>query len=370
MRVLINGYIGKKITGIGRTLIETLNELALIDDEVDYIVYTNKDNYELLNHNFPSRITVKSYSITKLSSVNNLLFNAFVFPFISLFERADVVYIPNFTIILFSFKPIVSVVHDMIDFKVNEKFSKLRMLYRHMIVPRMAKMSCRIITVSESSKKDIIEICGTRNDKIEVIYDAVSNCFNADNIEERLIDNDYILYVGTVDHPGKNVFNALKAFERYKKNNSNDIKFVICGMPGNGFEKVENFINNSEFHDDIIYRGFVDDSELLNYYAYASVFVFVSFYEGFGMPILEAMKFGIPVITSNRSSLPEVAGNAALICNPDDVEDIAQAYNKLLTDNSLRLDMIEKGYKNLIRFSWRDTAKKTLDIFKLTVCRK
>jgi len=367
MKVLINGYVGKKITGIGRTLIETLNELSLIDDQVEYVVYTNVDNFELLNYRFPSSIMVKSYPVSKQSSIKNLLFNAFVFPFISLLEKADLVYIPNFTIILFSFKPVVSVIHDMIDFKVNEKFSKLRMFYRHMIVPRMTKMSCRIITVSENSKNDIVEICGTRSDKIEVVYDSVSDSFNNENIGKRLIEHDYILYVGTVDHPGKNVFNALKAFDYYKELNVIDLKFVICGMPGKGFEKVNNYINKSKFKDDIIYCGFVDDSELLNYYAYACVFVFISYYEGFGMPILEAMKFGLPVITSDRSSLPEIAGDAAFICNPDDVEEIAAAYSTLLTDESLRLDMINKGYQNLMRFSWTETARKTLIVFKLAV---
>lgn len=364
MKILINGYVGKKITGIGRTLIETVKHMSILEKNNTFVIYTNYDNDEFFQIDFPKNVQVKRINVTKMSSMKNLLFNAFVFPFLSLKENADIVYLPNFTLISFSFRPIVSVIHDMIEFKVGEKFSKLRMAYRHMIVPRMASKSKAVITVSENSKKDIIEICKTEVSKIRVIYDAVSNDFNkvSDN-SLRLIKDAYILYVGTVDHPGKNLFNAIKAFEKYKSDTHSDMKFLVCGMPGKGFEVVEELMNNSKFSNDILYKGFVNDNDLFNYYSFASLFIFISYYEGFGMPILEAMKFGIPVITSNRSSLPEVAGEAALICDPDNLEEILESIYKIINDENIKNKLVENGYKNLERFSWEETAQKTLKIF-------
>lgn len=371
MKILINGYVGKKITGIGRTLIETIKHMAAIDEKNEFVIFTNFDNDEFFQINFPQNIKVKKIYITKMSSIKNLLFNAFIFPFLSIKEKADVVYLPNFTLISFSFKPIVSVIHDMIEFKVGEKFSKLRMAYRHMIVPRMASKSKAVITVSENSKKDIIEICKTNPSKISVIYDAVSNDFNKVNDENlRLVQNNYILYVGTVDHPGKNLFNAIKAFEQYKDITNSDIKFVVCGMPGKGFEVVDELMKNSKYSMDILYKGFVTDNVLFNYYSFAKVFIFISYYEGFGIPILEAMKFGVPVITSNKSSLPEVAGDAALICAPDNINEIVHSIEKILQDDTLRNNLIENGFKNLKRFSWEVTAKQTLEVLKKTMENK
>lgn len=365
MKVLINGYVGKKITGIGRTLIETVKHMAIIDQDTKFIIYINYDNEDFFKINFPKNVQIKKYNVTKMSSLKNLLFNTFVFPFLSIKEKVDIVYLPNFTFISFSFKPIVSVIHDMIEFKINEKFSKMRMAYRYMIVPRMAKKSKFVITVSENSKKDIIEICTIESEKIEVIYDAVSNEFKKIEDENlRLIKDDYILYVGTVDHPGKNVFNAIKAFEQYKDRNKTDIKFVICGMKGKGFEVVEELMKCSKYTNNIIYKGFVSDKELISYYSFATIFIFISYYEGFGMPILEAMKFGIPVITSNKSSLPEVAGKAGVICDPDNVDNITNAIKNLIENNNKREECIKKGYKNIKRFSWEETAKKTLEILK------
>jgi glycosyltransferase involved in cell wall biosynthesis len=365
MKILINGYVGKKITGIGRTLIETIKHMAVLDKNNKFIVYTNYDNDEFYNIEFPKNVEIKKINVTKMSSMKNLLFNTLIFPFLSLKEDADIVYLPNFTFISFSFKPIVSVIHDMIEFKVGDKFSKLRMAYRHMIVPRMAKKSKAIITVSENSKKDIIEICGTDSSKIDVIYDAVSNEFN--KIEDknlRLVQDNYILYVGTVDYPGKNLYNALKAFENYKEDTNSNIKFVICGMPGKGYEVIEELMNQSKYAKDILYKGFVNDEALFNYYSFANLFIFVSYYEGFGMPILEAMKFGIPVITSDRSSLPEVAGDAAIICNPDDINEIKYAIQQILENQNIQRKLKEQGYENLKRFSWDVTAQKTLEVFK------
>ena len=365
MKVLVNGYVGKKITGIGRTLLETIEHIAKIDPTVKFIVVTNYDNDDLFEYPFPRNVEIVKSPVSKMSSLKNLLFNAFVFPFSALKYQVDLVYYPNFTFIPFTFRPVIAVIHDMIEFKVNEKFSKLRMLYRKMIVPRMASISKHIITVSEHSKKDIVEICGVSEEKISVVYNSVSEKFtHSDGFVNEY--GDYMLYVGTVDHPGKNSFNAVKAFELYRQNHpDSNLKFIICGMPGKGYEQVFSEIQNSSFKDDIVLTGYVSEATLSGLYKNAKLFVFISYYEGFGLPVLEAMKCGIPVITSNRSSLPEVAGDAALICDPDQIPEIVAAMETILSSEGTAKQLVEKGFRNLKRFSWDVTAKETLKVFKL-----
>ena len=246
---------------------------------------------------------------------------------------------------------------------MQDKFSKLRTLYRRFIVPRMAKLSDHIITISDSSKRDIIELFDVADDKITVACCAVSGKFIRENDADRPLDARYILYVGTVDHPGKNVFNTIKAFELYKRKFATDVRFVICGMPGKGFEIVDEAMKNSPYSRDIEYKGYVCDDELFKLYTHAELFVFTSRYEGFGLPVLEAMRYGIPVITSNKSSLPEVAGDAAIICDPDDIGEMASGIELILHSPVFRDDLIKKGYENLKRFSWDEAATKTIEVF-------
>lgn len=364
MKILINGYVGAKITGIGRTLIETIKEISKQKPDIDIVVYTNYDNSELISNLFRSNVKIKTYPISREKPIKNLLFNSLIFPFLSLKEKANIVYLPNFILILFKFRPTISVIHDMIEFKIKDKFSIIRVVYRNFAVPRMAKLSEHIITVSENSKNDIIDICKVDESKISVIYNGVANDFQLNQKEPPKLNYDYLLYVGTVDYPGKNLYNSILAFEIYIKESNSDIKFVICGMPGKGFDKVNELINNSNYIDHIKYLGYVKDKDLFNYYKYAKGFVFISYYEGFGLPVLEAMKFGVPVVTSNRSSLPEIADDAAVICDPDNIEEIYRAYKKILEDSNFRTKLINKGYSNLKRFSWEKTAKQTIEILE------
>lgn len=370
MRIIANAYLGKKITGIGRYFIEVVSSISMINPDLEFIIYTNYDNNELLSFDFKSRnIVVKPYGVSKLRPVGNLIFNAFVFPWIIIKEKADLLYIPNFSPLLFKVRPTVSVVYDTIEFKLKNKFSRLRTLYRQFIVPRMAKLSDHILTISESSKRDIIELFDVADDKITVAHCAVSGRFVLKKDTASPLDTKYILYVGTVDHPGKNVFNTIKAFEQYKNNSGSDLKFVICGMPGKGFETVDEAMKQSLYASDIVYKGYVDDEELFQLYNHAELFIFTSHYEGFGLPVLEAMRYGLPVITSNKSSLPEVAGDAAIICDPDDIEAMAAGIKRVLQEPLFREDLIQRGYTNLTRFSWNDTAQKTISVFQNVYAR-
>ena len=170
MKIVVSGYVGKKITGIGRNLICLLDNVS---NNNEYIVYVNQDMRDEFKFNNP-RIHVKTYKVSKMSSLGNLIWTTFFFPFIVLKEKADVALIPNFTLLLFKFKPTVVIMHDLIEFNIKDKFSRKKMFYRTKIAdPITAKRANRIITVSENSKKDIKHFLNIPEKKISVVYNGV-----------------------------------------------------------------------------------------------------------------------------------------------------------------------------------------------------
>jgi glycosyltransferase involved in cell wall biosynthesis len=290
----------------------------------------------------------------------NLLWTTFVFPFVALKERADVALIPNFTLLLFKFRPTVIILHDLIEFNVPGKFSPKKMFYRTKIAdPVSARTADHIITVSKNSGEDIVRFLGIRPSKISVVYNGVDRerFYPMDETRRQAILSGrgwplrFMLYAGTIDHPGKNAMNLIKAFERMKDSGAYDGSLILAGMYGSGHEAIEEHIARSAHRDDIIVTGYVSDEELVALYSQCEVFGFLSLYEGFGIPPLDAMACGAKVVVSNRSSLPEVVGDAGWQANPESVEDIA---GKLLEALTLQADppFRAKAEVQLAKFNW------------------
>lgn len=358
------------MTGIGRALVEVLRAIAVVRCDLEVVVYANSDNDELLDALSDTRVDVKICPISKNRPILNLLYNALIFPFLALRENADVVYIANFFPVLLTFRPLVAVIHDMIEFREKAKFSKLRTLYRHLIVPRMARIAKCVLCDSKHSKDDIVDLCRIPPEKIVVAYNACTTR-SSEMVESDVpgIAPPYVLFVGTVDYPGKNVYNCIRAFEAVKPFYRH-LRFVVCGMPGKGYDTIEAYVRASPHRADILLMGYVPDAQLVKIYTQATLLAFVSYYEGFGLPILEAMSYGVPVVTSTRSSLPEVAGDAALLCDPDSVNEIKEAMFRILGDDSLRCELIRKGYENVKRFSWTRTAEITVEALESATQRE
>ncbi len=213
------------------------------------------------------------------------------------------------------------------------------------------KKARRIITVSENTKKDLIELYDGRPEKITVIHHGI-------NIPESLPDSQetkepYILFIGRLEKK-KNVQGLVGAFSLLKKKYRIPHRLVLVGTRGYGYQPFK--------QESIMEKGYVDEQEKWRLLQGATLFVLPSFYEGFGLPILEAQAVGCPVITSNVSSMPEVAGQAALLVDPNNIEQIAEAMYKIIRDNQLRKDLVDRGYTNLKRFSWQKCAQETLKI--------
>lgn len=362
MKVVVSGYVGKKITGIGRNLISLLNTT---NNRNQYIVYTNEDMKQDFQFSNPN-VKVKTYSVSKNNSLKNLLWTTFVFPFIVFKEKADIALIPNFTLLLFKFKPTVVIMHDLIEFNVPNKFSKMKMFYRTKVAdPITAKVANMIITVSENSKRDIMKFLNVREEKITVIYNGVDqtkfkkiNINNANKIlEDKNWPKNFILYAGTIDHPGKNAMAVIKVFERIKEAKQYDGELILAGMPGAGYEYIENYLKSTPYKNEITLTGYVTDEELITLYSTCKVFCFVSLYEGFGIPPLEALACGAKVVVSNTSSIPEVVGDIGWTANPSDLDEIYVEIVKALS-SSIDDEYIKKVDRHLLNYSWKTLSTK------------
>ncbi|MCK9181278.1 MAG: glycosyltransferase family 4 protein [Fibrobacteraceae bacterium] len=365
MKIVVSGYVGKKITGIGRNLISLLNAV----DDNQYIVYVNKDmkdDFIFSNAN----ITVRTYPVSKNSSLKNLLWTSFIFPFMALKERANRALIPNFTLLLFKFVPTVVIMHDLIEFNIPDKFSKKKMFYRTKLAdPITSRMADHIITVSENSKKDIMKFLNVPENKITVIYNGVDlNKFKSMSSEKalKILDSkgwprNFILYVGTIDHPGKNSISVIKVFEKLKEQKTFDGSLILAGMPGSGYRFIENYVKESKYRTNIFLTGFVLDNELIALYSTCKLFCFLSLYEGFGIPPLEAMACGAKVVVSNTSSLPEVVGSVGRTVSPIDLKKIYEVFKETIEMPTENKDTLQ----HLSQFDWTFLARNFNDVFNI-----
>ena len=240
---------------------------------------------------------------------------------------------------------------------------------------KMLSASDRIIAVSIHTKKDLIQHFSVSPEKIDVVHHGVEERFRARSREEtqafldRLgIGPRYLLYVGCIE-ARKNLNRLLEAFSRVKQDGNTSLELVMAGNTGEGAQEVFRTISRLGLEKDVRILGYVQQEDLPFLYSGAEIFLFPSLYEGFGLPVLEAMACGTPVITSNLTSLPEVAGEAALLVDPYRVESSASAVKSLLEDPSLRQAHVRKGIVRAGEFTWEKAAAQTLEIYR-QVCRE
>lgn len=288
----------------------------------------------------------------------NLFFNS----------KADIYHFFNFIIPPRIKGKVVNTVYDMVYIRYPETMSKPT----YNIHKKNLKRSCEdadvILTISENTKNEITEFMEISPDKIEIAYPAVDGDIFYPNKDFKLvkekysINNEYILYFGTIE-PRKNINSIIKAFKILSEKN-NDISLVLAGRKGWMYEEVFLLVRELGLEEKVIFTGYVAEEDAAALYSCALAFVFPSLYEGFGIPPLEAMACGTPVIVSNKSSLPEVVGDAGILVNALDIENIAYEMDRLIYDDSLRREMSEKGLVQARKFSWEDSAKKVMDIYK------
>ncbi len=254
------------------------------------------------------------------------------------------------------------VIHD-INFLHHPKDSKwLTAKYYNHFFPKFARAATRIATVSEYSKNDIARSYQIDPSKIDVVYNGINEFFNVLDENTRTETKkrfsygcDYFIFVGSL-HPRKNIGNLIKAFALFKKESGSEMKLMLAGPGFWGLGPIRKTIEESGLQNEIIFTERLNNADIALVLGSATAMTFVPYYEGFGIPLLEAMEAGVPVISGNLTSLPEVAGDAALLVNPFAVDEIKNAMFKLSTDPQLRQDLISKGLKRKEEFSWDRSA--------------
>jgi glycosyltransferase involved in cell wall biosynthesis len=254
--------------------------------------------------------------------------------------------------------PQIAVIHDLNFIRKPKNLRPSHRTYYLQNFPRFAEISNPLVTVSEYSKTDLIEQFGLSAEKIEVIYNGVSEHFyppEADSDERLLEDFPYFLFVGAFN-PRKNISGLLKAFEAFKSEGG-QAHLCLVGEEMFMDQEMRNVLNSMNHRADVHFFGRASDDQLRLLYGHARALVLPSFEEGFGIPIIEAMRCGTAVICSRRSAMPEVAGEAALFIEPDDTAGIAAALHRVDSDKSLRDELVRKGAERAEQFRWTHSAE-------------
>jgi glycosyltransferase involved in cell wall biosynthesis len=265
----------------------------------------------------------------------------------------------------------VVTIHDCIHLMFPQYLpNRFAYQYARASIRLAARRATRIMTVSESSKRDILKFVDTEPDKIDVIYNAYDDRFAIDPREEDVVrvreryqlESEFVLYAGNVK-PHKNLERLIEAFYLVRKRGLEYLKLVLIGDEISKYTALRRAVHHHQLHKYVRFLGYLPEETLAVMYRLAGVFVFPSLYEGFGLPPLEAMASGTPVVTSNVSSLPEVAGDAAVLVDPYDPRAIADGIYQVLTDEQLRRDLRRKGLARAGMFSWEQSVRRVRAIY-------
>jgi len=362
-------------TGVEEYTINLLKGLFCQDNGNEYVLFLN--SFKKINADLS---WLEKYPNVKLkifrfpNKLLSLFFWYWHWPKIDkLLGGVDIFFMPNISFAAVSDKArLVLTVHDLSFEHCSETFSWKRKLWHLFINPKeLIQRADKITTISNSTKNDLVDFYGVNEKKITVIYNGISNEFsviNRNNLKLVQIKEKYklpyrfILFLGVIE-PRKNIIGLIRAYNILRKAEGDKLgeyKLVIAGAEGWKSKRIFSEIKKSPFRRDIIFVGTVNSKDKPAFYNLASIFVYPSFFEGFGFPPLEAMKCGVPVITSNVSSLPEIVGEAGILVDPDKPDEIYQAISGILLNKKLRENLIEKGLRQSAKFNWGKAAKEFL----------
>lgn len=358
--------------GIGTYIRSLVHALGAIDHHNEYTLVSGADEAPALE-DLPENFKTAIYPRTDLDALDNIAFPMFLRGL-----GPDLVHIPLNRIPLGMTRPYVVTVHDMSSLLFEDEGSDLRMRFRRYRYRRGLMRASAVIAVSETTKRDIQNLMGIPPSHIHRVYNAPDPGFfshgNGSDEQEKhrileryQINYPYLLYAGNV-RPHKNVPRLVEAFAVVRDQLSShptykDLRLIIIGDTISQYPALRQAVIKSRVENVVRFLGFVPFETLRYFYEAATAFVFVSRYEGFGLPPLEAMACGTPVVASNVSSLPEVLGDAAVQVNPANVFEIARGITEVLLDDSLRSALVRCGREQASRFSWERTAREVLAIY-------
>jgi glycosyltransferase involved in cell wall biosynthesis len=351
--------------GIGTYIRNLLRQLARLDRNTEFVVLCRPEDREglaSLGENFrPVAETAANYSVTEQVAI----------PLAVRREGVTLFHAPHYVLPpLIRCRSVVTI-HDCIHLMFPQYLpNKLALAYARTSIGMAARRATRVMTVSESSKRDILRYVDTEPDKIDVIYNAYDERFGVEPREEDVVrvrerfplHDEFVLYAGNVK-PHKNVERLIQAFDLVRKRGLDHLKLVIIGDEVSKYAALRRAVHKHQLHKYVRFLGYLPEETLAVMYRLAGVFVFPSLYEGFGLPPLEAMASGTPVVTSNVSSLPEVAGDAAILVDPYEPAAIADGIATVLTDETIRRSLRAKGIERARQFSWESSVRRVREIY-------
>ena len=354
---------GPKQTGPGRYVQKLIQNLEKIDLDNQYIVFLRKENwneYQPKNKNF-KKVLADCHWYTLKEQI--------LMPFKIRQAKVNLMHFPHFNVPVFCFKPFVVTIHDLIlkrfptrRVSALESFSYwFKNLAYHLVIYSAVKRSKKIIAISNYTKKDILRYFNIDSEKIKVIYEGapqeVFNSSNDDILKKHNISKPYLLYVGNA-YPHKNLERLIVAFDRLNKNG---MQLVLAGRLDYFYKKIQKRFSGFK---NIVFTDFILDKDLPILYQNASLYIFPSLCEGFGLPPLEAMSYQVPVVCSKATCLPEILGQAAIYFNPEDIEDMKEKIKLVLEDKELQEKLKLEGNKRIKKYSWIKMAKEVLEVYK------
>ncbi len=352
--------LSEKVTGIGRYTSEML--AALIERDHDWVLYSHRPtmknwprhNVKLRTGNLPRRALRMAWAQS-------------ILPWWASRDDIDLFWAPTHRLPRYLPQRIARVVtiHDLVWKHAGETMRPFSRWLDAKLMPEAVRLADRVITVSAHTARDLVAEVPEAESKVRVVHLGISALHPAadmESLKQLGIDRPYFLFVGTLE-PRKNLHRLLESYARLPEGIKEGVLLVIAGGKGWGNVDVHAVAGRLGLSDRIRVTGYVGEELLSTLYTHARFLAMPSLYEGFGLPLVEAMARGTPVLTSNRASMPEVAGEAGFLVDPQDVASIAQGLQALLTDETLRRNLAQCAKVNAQRFSWQKAADATLRIF-------
>ncbi|MCF7830908.1 glycosyltransferase family 4 protein [Candidatus Gracilibacteria bacterium] len=354
----------KSFTGIGRYNYELTKRLFQKREDIEWVLFMNEP--EFLEFKAPRNVkkvlvNAHHYSLAEQFRFLNILKK----------EKCDLIHFTHFNAPILYKGKFVTTIHDtLISFYPGKKMNSWwRKLAYNKVIKHTVNDAVRVITVSDNTKNDVIKLFNIAPQKITKIWNGIGEEFyEVSDLEKKTVKEkfglgkDFLLYTGNWrEH--KNLVRLLRAFKKVLEKGHSPLQLVITGKSDPYYPEVLETIKELELQDKVKLLGLVSEEDLVRLYNTASVYVFPSLYEGFGLPPLEAMKCGTPVVASHVSAIPEVCGDAVLYFDPENILDMAEKINLLLTDSTLQQDLVKKGYEHVKQFSWEKCASETLKIY-------